>query len=398
MTANDSNDPWALCGADQGILSGTKVLDLSRVFAGPNCTQMLSDHGASVIKIESPAGDETRGWGPPFHADGTSAYYHGINRNKLSVELDLTSAEGQRILYELAMSADVLIENFKHGTMARWGLDFQDVLAPASPRLIYCRITGYGVDGPMAGYPGYDAALQAYGGLMSVNGFKDREPLRVGVPIVDLIASHLAFSGILLALRERDSSGAGQLVDVTLLDAAISLLHPHSAGWAATGSVPTRTGGAHPTIAPYQSFSTAQGGVFIGAANNHQFAALMTALGMPEAAHDPRFADNAARISAREELAELIQSLVGRFDHMQLCKELLAAGVVAGPVHDISEALTDAQVLHRELFIDNGDYRGVGIPLKMSRSRPRTPQAARPRGADTRSVLEALENHRDTTR
>jgi crotonobetainyl-CoA:carnitine CoA-transferase CaiB-like acyl-CoA transferase len=391
MITNDPSGPWELCGADHGILSGVKVLDLSRVFAGPNCTQMLSDYGASVIKIESPTGDETRSWGPPFQEDGTSCYYYGINRNKLSVELDLASVECQRHVYELAMSADVLIENFKQGTMARWGLGFDEVLAPAAPRLIYCRITGYGVDGPMAGFAGYDAALQAYGGLMSVNGFDDREPLRVGVPIVDLIASHLALEGILLALRERDSSGAGQLLDVTLLDAAISLLHPHSAGWAATGSIPSRTGGAHPTIAPYQSFSTAEGGIFIGAANDRQFEALMTALGMPEAARDPRFANNAARINAREELADLIQSLVHRSDNQQLTKVLLAAGVVASPVHNVAQALTDAQVIHRDLFVDNGSYRGIGIPLKMSRSRARAPQAPRPRGADTDMVLKSME-------
>ncbi|SEG93963.1 Crotonobetainyl-CoA:carnitine CoA-transferase CaiB [Thermomonospora echinospora] len=381
---------WAIPEQAAGILHGLRVLDLSRVLAGPYCAQMLSDHGASVIKVEGPAGDETRGWGPPFHPDGTSAYYHGLNRNKRNLGLDLSTEAGRAVLSRLIAEADVVVENFKTGTMARWGLGYEEVLSERHPHLVYCRISGFGADGPMGRLPGYDAVLQAYGGLMSVNGHPDREPLRVGVPIVDLMAANLAFSGILLALHERRDSGRGQLVDIALLDAVVSILHPHSASWIADGRVPRRTGGAHPVVAPYQVFTTRSGDFFISAANDRQFAALMRVLGRPEVAEDPRFADNAARITHLDELAPLLAELIGARDGGELAGELIAAGVPASPVNDVGTALREPQVAHRGLFVDTDEYRGVGVPISFGRSPTRRPTAPVARGADTASILAGL--------
>ncbi|MGW0576352.1 CaiB/BaiF CoA transferase family protein [Streptomyces sp. NPDC002920] len=378
---------WSDTPGGPGILKGLRVLDLSRVLAGPYCAQMLSDHGADVIKVEGPAGDETRSWGPPFHPDGTSAYFHGLNRNKRNLSLDLSTSAGREVVARLIAEADVVVENFKTGTMARWGLGYEEVLEARHPRLVYCRISGFGTDGPLGGLPGYDAVLQAYGGLMSVNGYPEREPLRVGVPIVDLMAANLAFSGILLALHDRNAGGRGQLVDIALLDAVVSLLHPHSASWAADGRIPQRTGGAHPVVAPYQVFSTQSGDFFISAANNRQFKTLMTILGRPEAADDARFADNADRITHLDELVELLSTLLQDRDGTELAAELIAAGVPAAPVNDVGTALRDLQVAHRGLFVDEGGYRGVGVPISFSRSTTRKPVAPVARGANTAAIL-----------
>jgi crotonobetainyl-CoA:carnitine CoA-transferase CaiB-like acyl-CoA transferase len=372
------------------ILDGLKVLDLSRVLAGPYCAQMLADHGADVTKVEAPDGDETRGWGPPFFEDGMSAYFHGLNRSKRNITLDLGTRAGTEVLTDLIASADVVVENFKAGTLARWGLDPNSVLLKRHPRLVYCCISGFGHDGPMGGVSGYDAVLQSYGGLMSVNGYADRGALRVGVPIVDIVAANLALTGILLALRERDRSGQGQYVDISLLDAVVSMLHPHSATWIVGGAVPQRTGEAHPLVAPYQVFATRTGDIFISAANNRQFRALTTALGTPELASDERFLTNSERIQNVVILARIIGSVVADRDREELYEKLVAYGVPASPVHEVSEALTSAQVVHRELVVDTGDYKGVGVPIKFGRSRPRRPQPPAQRGAHTEEILDSL--------
>lgn len=393
---SESSSPWRSTSGT-GILHGLKVLDLSRVLAGPYCAQMLADHGADVIKVEGPDGDETRGWGPPFHLDGTSSYYYGLNRNKRNVCLNLKAGFGQDVLERLLDEADIVVENFKIGTMAKWGLGYEEVLADRRPDLIYCRISGFGADGPMGGLPGYDAVLQACGGLMSVNGFPDREPLRVGVPIVDIVAANLAFSGILLALRERSESGRGQMVDISLLDSVVSILHPHAAGWSASGQTPKRTGGAHPVVAPYQVFKTKSGGdFFISAANDRQFRSLMTILGEPDLPDDTRFVDNAARIVNVAELADIITELIGVWDIDELAQALISAGVPSSPVNDIGTALSSPQVRHRGLFVDTDSYRGVGVPIKFSRSPSHPPTAPVPHGADTESVLSALKLAADT--
>ncbi|MGW5106228.1 CaiB/BaiF CoA transferase family protein [Nocardia sp. NPDC004123] len=374
-----------------GVLTGLRVLDLSRVLAGPYTAQMLADQGAEVIKVEAPAGDETRGWGPPFVDSGTSsAYYGSLNHSKDNICLDLRAPEGREILGHLLDGADVVIENFKAGTMARWGFDFETVLTQRHPKLIYCRITGFGVDGPMGGLPGYDAVLQSFGGLMSINGYPDGNPLRVGVPIVDIVTANLAVNGILLALLERDRSGEGQLVDMTLLDAVISVLHPHAANWIANGTVPQRTGDFHPTVVPYQVFRAADGDFFVSAANDRQFRSLTQTLGVPELADDPRFASNAQRYAHREDLVALLGERIATWTRADLATRLEAAGVAASAVHTVDEALRSPQARHRDLFIEKPDYRGVGVPISLSRSPSRRPRPAVPRGADTTVVLAAM--------
>jgi crotonobetainyl-CoA:carnitine CoA-transferase CaiB-like acyl-CoA transferase len=373
-----------------GILQGLKVLDLSRIVAGPYCAQMMADQGASVLKVESPAGDDTRQWGRPSPDGASSGYYYGLNRSKRNIELDLSTDLGRQALTRLVDEADIVVENFKIGTMERWGLGYENVLAPRRPSLVYCRISGFGAGGPMGGLPGYDAVLQAYGGLMSVNGYADRGPLRVGVPIVDIVAANLAFSGILLALRERDTSGLGQFLDITLLDSVVSLLLPHSLIWAMDGQPPVRTGAAHPAVTPYQVFQTAHGDFFIAAANDRQFRSLVTVLGRQELADDPRYSTNPERVKHMDELAEELSQLIAKHDLDDLARQLNRAEVPSSPVKSVPEAMASEQIRSREMFIDNEDYRGVGVPIKMSRSRPRRPKHPVPKGHDTERVLSAL--------
>ncbi|MEU6123383.1 CaiB/BaiF CoA-transferase family protein [Streptomyces sp. NPDC047123] len=372
--------------APTGALAGIRVLDLSRVLAGPYCAQMLADHGADVIKVEPPAGDETRGWGPPFVAPDTSAYYQNLNRGKKNIVVDLAAPEGREILDTLLGGADVLVENFKAGTLAKWGLP-DDEVRRRFPALVHCRITGFGTDGPLGGRPGYDAVLQAYGGLMSVNGEADGPPLRVGVPVVDQVTGILAFSGILLALHERHRSGLGQLVDCTLLDTAVSLLHPHSASWLADGTVPRRTGSAHPSIAPYDSFATADGPLFVAVGNDRQFTAFTDVLGVPELAADPRFWTNPDRVRHQKELRAALEQAVAARPRAELAALLTARGIPASPVHDVAEALTSPQVRHRGLVVEGGSYRGLASPVSLSRTPARVRPEVRGAGADTREVL-----------
>ena len=274
-----------------GALTDIRVVDLSRVLAGPLCGQMLADHGADVVKVEPPGGDETRGWGPPFVREDHSAYFDGLNRNKRNISIDLRSEEGQSLLARMLAEADVVIENFKAGTLEAWGFGDAE-LAVRFPRLVHCRITGYGVDGPLGGAPGYDAVLQALSGLMSINGEPDGPAMRIGIPLVDIVTSLNAMTGILMALHVRETTGRGQLVDLALLDNAVSILHPHAGKWFATGEPPARTGVAHPTICPYETFTCSDGPFFIGAGNDGQFRSLAVALGERALAEDPRFLTN----------------------------------------------------------------------------------------------------------
>jgi crotonobetainyl-CoA:carnitine CoA-transferase CaiB-like acyl-CoA transferase len=372
-----------------GSLAGLRVLDLSRVLAGPLCTQMLADHGAEVIKVEPPAGDETRTWGPPFVSETMSAYFSGINRNKKNVSLDLRTEDGQRVLGRLISQADVLVENFKAGTLAKWGYSDQ-MLREQFPELIQCRITGFGVDGPMGGMPGYDAVVQAYSGLMSINGEPDGPALRVGVPIVDMVTGVYAFSGILLALNDRTRTGLGQLVDCTLVDTAVSLLHPHSHSHLGDGRVPQRTGSAHPTIAPYDTFDAAGGQIFIGAGNDRQFQSLVSLLEIPEVALDPRFATNSDRVQNRKVLRMFLEQAIDGRPASVLAEELLALGVPASQVNNVAQALQDPHILHRKMVVDKDGHRSVGIPIKLSRTPGKVVTSPRDRGADTRRVLARL--------
>jgi crotonobetainyl-CoA:carnitine CoA-transferase CaiB-like acyl-CoA transferase len=371
-------------------LDGLRVLDLSRVLAGPLCGQTLGDHGAEIIKVEPPVGDDTRAWGPPFFPDGTSAYYSSINRNKRNICLDLRQEPGREVLGRLIRSSDIVIENYKSGTMARWGFDYEETLSKELPSLIYCRITGYGVDGPLGGLPGYDAVLQAYGGLMSINGDSDRDGVRIGVPVVDMVTGFFAFSGILLALAERERSGLGQLVDCTLLDTAIALLHPHSTGWIASRDVPPRTGSAHPNIAPYETFQTQSGPFFLSAANDAQFERLARVLGDEQLSQDPRFSSNSARVTHVAELREILRALLERWDFKALSDKLLQEGIPAAPVQNVAQALSSEQVRHREMIVDRDDYQGIGIPIKLSRTAGRIVTPPRSIGESTRELLDEL--------
>lgn len=238
---------------NMGALAGLRVIDLSRVLGGPYCTQALGDHGAEILKIEPPQGDETRGWGPPFR-DGLSAYFSGANRNKKALALDLSLSKGRDVLLRLLEEADILVHNFKSGTMERWGLGYDDVLQARFPRLVYCHISGFGDTGPLGGLPGYDAVVQAMTGLMSINGQPENGPVRMGMPIVDIGTGLIATVAILAAVVERDRSGRGQKIDVPLYDCAISMLHPQAANALMTGKVPVATGNAHPNISPYDMY------------------------------------------------------------------------------------------------------------------------------------------------
>ncbi len=372
-----------------GALAGLTVIDLTRVLGGPYCTQVLADHGAEVIKIEPPTGDETRGWGPPFK-NGLSAYFSGANRNKRFVSLDLSRDEGREVLLAMLEKADVLIHNFKSGTLEKWGIGYDEVLAERFPELIYCHITGFGDDGPLGGLPGYDAVVQALSGTMSVNGTEETGPLRMGTPIVDLGTGLTAAIAILAAVIERGRSGKGQKLDVSLYDSSIGLLHPQAANALMTGKPARLTGNAHPNISPYDQYQTGRGAIFLAVGNNRQFAKLCTYLGKPELAEDSRFLDNAARVVNRDALKEELTALLADKDAEELTDTLLNLGVPAGAVRDVTKVLSDPHTLHREMVVELDGYSGTGIPIKMSRTRGevRTPPAAL--GVDGPSVLEAF--------
>jgi len=357
-----------------GALAGLKVIDLTRILAGPFCTQMLGDHGAEVIKVEPPSGDDTRAWGPPFEG-GQSAYFAGVNRNKESLALDLARAEGKAVLLRLLDGADVLVENFKAGQMERWGLGYEQELKARFPRLVYAEITGFGATGPMAGMPGFDAVAQVMSGLVSINGAADGAPFRIGVPISDLATGLYAAIAILMALAERTRSGQGQKVEVSLLDCSVSLLHPHAANYLMSGERPRRTGNAHPNISPYDLFATRTAPVFAAIGNDRQFARFTAALGAPALAEDARFRTNADRVINREALRDALAPLLADKDGVALSEHLLGEGVPAGPVLEIPEVLDHAQVRARDMVVERGAYRGLGTPIKMSRTPgdPRTP-------------------------
>jgi len=347
-------------------LTGIRVVDLTRVLGGPYCTQILADHGAEVLKIEPPAGDETRGWGPPFIED-TAAYFMGVNRNKKGLVADLSTEGGQLFLRELLSQADVLIENFKPGTLEKWGLG-KDALQKAFPQLIHCCISGFGADGPLGGLPGYDACAQALCGLMSVNGEKGGAPTRVGLPVVDMVTGLNAAIGVLLAVNERRSSGQGQYLDISLFDCAVSLLHPHAPNYFASGKVPGLTGNAHPNIAPYESFPTASGELFLAVGNNRQFATLCKVLKRSDIAQDARFIDNAQRLAHRQILHETLCAVLAVHQAVELADVLMKAGVPASPVNNVAQLLAHPHTSHRKMVIEQGSYRAINTPIKLSRT------------------------------
>ena len=350
-----------------GALAGIRVVDLSRILGGPYCGQILGDHGADVLKIEPPQGDDTRTWGPPFK-DGVASYYMGLNRNKRLMRLDLTTEADRAVLMGLLAEADVLIENFKTGTLEKWGIGHEE-LAARFPRLIHCRVSGFGADGPLGGLPGYDAALQALNGIMSVNGEAGGAPLRVGLPVVDMVTGLNAALGVMLALHERRRSGRGQFIEAALYDSGLSLLHPHGANWFLDGKTPQRTGNAHPNIYPYDSMATATEPIFLAVGNDRQFAILCKHLGAPALAADERFATAGARSVNRIVLKAELEALLAAHDGPKLADALVAAGVPCAPVLSVSAALQHPHTAHRGMVVElPGGYRGIASPIKLSRT------------------------------
>ncbi|MDE2516676.1 MAG: CoA transferase [Rhodospirillales bacterium] len=350
-----------------GALAGLKVIDLTRVLGGPYCTMILSDHGAEVIKIEPPQGDETRDWGPPFH-EGDASYFLGVNRNKRSLGLDIGKRAGQEALLRLLDGADVLVENFKPGAMEKWGLGYHAVLAERFPRLIHCRVSGFGGEGPLGGLPGYDAILQAMTGLMSANGDPTTGPMRMGTAIVDMGTGLYSAVGILMALREREMSGRGQYLDMTLYDCGMSLLHPQAANFFLNGKRPMPTGNPHPNLVPYDKFKTRTCEIFIASGNNGQFRKLCAIIGRPEMADDPRYADNGQRNINRVALGAALTEAFAACDGEEIAMALIKGGVPAGPVLPVDQSTAAAHTAHREMVTELDWYKGLGTPIKMSRT------------------------------
>ncbi len=370
-----------------GALAGIKVVDLTRVLGGPYCTMVLSDHGAEVIKVEPPQGDETRLWGPPFDAEGISAYFSGINRNKRTIALDLSKPEGRDVLLKLLETADVLVDNFKTGTMEKWGIGYADALSKKFPRLVHARVSGFGEDGPLGGFPGYDAMVQASAGLVSVNGSPEGGPVRVGVPVVDLSTGMNACMGILMALYERNRSGKGQFIDATLYDSAVALHQPHAPNYFTSGAKPKLVGNSHGSLVPYSNFPTRGRNIAIAAGNDGQFRKLAQMLGKPELANDPRFKTNKDRVAHRLELEAELRELLKDRDADSFSVELMKGGVPSGAVLEVPDVMEHPHTKHRGMVWEKDGWRNVGNPVKLSR----TPAAIRTKpkkfGADTRAVL-----------
>ena len=364
MSATDS--PGSAAAA---ALSGVVIADFSRVLAGPYATMMLADMGAEVIKIERPeVGDDTRSWGPPYGADGVASYFSSVNRNKRSVAIDLASPAGREKALEIVSRADVVIENFKVGTMERLGLGY-DELRTLRPDLVYCSVTGFG-RAQGADLAGYDLVVQAVGGLMSVTGPSPDEPVKVGVAVIDVLTGLHAGLGILAALRHRDNTGEGQRVDVDLLSVSLSALANQASGYLGAGVVPKAMGNQHPSIAPYEVFSTGTRPIVLAVGNDGQFGRLAEALGCPEWAHDPRFATNAERVAHRGELVEAIESVLVTADADHWYRVFRKSGVPAGPINSLDDAFALADELGipaRAEIAENGAATTAN-PIRMSRT------------------------------
>jgi crotonobetainyl-CoA:carnitine CoA-transferase CaiB-like acyl-CoA transferase len=348
-------------------LSGITVLDLTRVLSGPYCTMLLADMGARVVKIEQPGkGDDTRAWGPPF-IDGESAYFLSINRNKESVTLDFKKPEARAILDRLIAKSDVLVENFRPGTLNKIGLDHAS-LAPKHPRLVYCSISGFGQTGPRRHEPGYDAVIQAEGGLMSITGSTDGPPYRLGVAIGDIVTGMFAAQGILLALFARERTGAGQLVDIGMLDSVAALLTYQAGIYFATGAAPSRIGNRHPTIVPYETFQASDGDFVLAVGNDDQWRRFCAVAGLPD---DARFATNKLRVTGYDELKPILGTCLRKATRADWIQRLTAAGVPCGSVRNLQEVFADAQLAARDMIAGVnhatiGSLKLLGTPMKLS--------------------------------
>ncbi len=351
-------------------LAGIRVVDLTRILAGPYCTQALADAGADVVKVEEPGkGDDTRGWGPPF-VKGESAYYLAVNRGKRGITLNLKDPRGRDVLWKLLGGADVLVENFRPGTLDRLGLSWGEVHGRL-PRIVYASVSGYGPDGPLGGRPGYDAVVQGEGGLMSVTGAADGPPQKVGASLVDVLAGMTAFQGIVLALLRRERSGEGARVDVSLLESLLPTLTYHTTTYLLAGQVPTRLGNRHPNLAPYETFEAADGHLIVGVGSESLWRAFCAAADRPELAADPRFATNADRVTHYDALRAVLAPLLRSRSVGDWTARLEAAGVPCGRVRTVAEALDGPQVAARGLLLDVdhphlGRGRYVGSPIHLS--------------------------------
>ncbi|MBV8048096.1 MAG: CoA transferase [Paludibacterium sp.] len=355
-----------------GALQGIKVLDLSRVLAGPWAGQLLADLGADVIKLERPgSGDDTRQWAPPALEDGTAAYFLCTNRGKRSLTVDIATPAGQEVVRRLAEEADVLLENYKVGGLAKYGLDYA-ALSALNPRLVYCSVTGFGQDGPYSALPGYDYILQGMSGLMSITGPSDGEPHKVGVAVTDVFTGLYAANAVMAALLARDRTGRGQYIDMALFDCAVAMLANVNSNWLVGGRVPPRLGNAHANIVPYQVFACAGGShLILACGNDRQFAALAECFGHPEWAKDARFATNPARVRHRDILVPLLAAEFARQHRDEWLPLLDRIGVPGGPINTVDEAFADPQIKHRGLEVHMPDAAGldvpmVGCPIKLS--------------------------------
>ncbi len=382
-------------------LEGVRVLDLTRALAGPYCTMMLGDLGADVIKVERPGrGDDSRGWGPPFAGEpygpypGESAYFIAVNRNKRSLTANLKSPEGQEVMRRLAGVSDVLVENFRTGVLDRMGLGYEE-LHGLNPRLVYCSISGYGRTGPYAERPGYDVIIQAEGGMMAITGPEEGPPSRVGVPIVDITAGMFAATAVLAALRARDLTGEGQLVDVSLLDTQVALLANVASNYLVGGAEPRRLGNAHPNIAPYEAFPARDRWFALAAANERQWAVLCDVIGRPELKDDPRFATNGARVSNRPELVTVLNDVFAARDADEWLPDLREAGLPCGPINTVPDVFDHPQAQARDLALETehptaGPVRLTGFPYKLSQTPAEVRQPPPLLGQHTEEVLTEL--------
>ena len=349
-------------------LAGLKVIELARILAGPWAGQTLADLGAEVIKVESSEGDDTRKWGPPFierEGDRSAAYFHGCNRGKTSVAIDFRTEDGQAQVRDLVSGADILIENFKVGGLAKYGLDYAS-LAALNPRLIYCSVTGFGQDGPYAHRAGYDYIIQGMSGLMSITGAPEGQPQRVGVAITDIFTGVYATTAILAALHQRGTTGNGQQIDMSLLDVAVAVTANQSMNYLTTGEAPGRIGNFHPNLAPYQVFDCSDGHIIIAVGNDAQYQRLCAALGAPDLATAPEYASNADRVALRDQLSALLTARTATFSKEGLLAACERAGVPAGPINTLDEVYADPQIIARGMQIAPDGVPGVRTPIRFS--------------------------------
>ena len=358
-----------MAGGRGGPLAGLRVVELARILAGPWAGQTLADLGAEVIKVEAPEGDDTRRWGPPFvdRADGSrdAAYFHAANRGKRSIRADFRMPEGKALVHGLVADADVLIENFKVGGLAKYGLDWQG-LSTVNPRLIYCSITGFGQTGPYAHRAGYDYIIQGMSGLMSITGEAGGKPMRAGVAITDIFTGVYAATAILAALHRRAATGRGEHIDMALMDCAVAVTANQAMNYLATGVAPGREGHFHPNLAPYQVVPCADGHMILATGNDAQFARFCAVIGRADLAADPDFASNALRVASRQRLSDLISAETARWAKADLLAACEGAGVPAGPINDLAEVFADPQVAARGMALDFGGLKGVRGPFHFS--------------------------------